>query len=278
MILQLLDSNNNIQKLILDSTKVTSCVVMEIVKTTNKSLELLDLQNCSIDNAGAKSLARFLASANCNLKELRLQGNPNLTDSALNYFVKVLGNNLTLKPGGLILDYGKFDILSLTEMFNANHPCIPATGMVLNISGEEDSIDKFTQSLAYNKYVKDIRLGQSSGPIKIHALKETLKETVDSKIGSADNFIELQIRLCILKQNKGLNEIKFVFNKDNDSGDKNTMTFAHDKNLDEIIRFLNYRVVNFPEAENLQRLILDQHELSDQQRANLYSTHHISLR
>ena len=197
MILQLLDSNNNIQKLILDSTKVTSCVVMEIVKTTNKSLELLDLQNCSIDNAGAKSLARFFSKCQLQSKRIKITRKSNLTDSALNYFVKVLGNNLTLKPGGLILDYGKFDILSLTEMFNANHPCIPATGMVLNISGEEDSIDKFTQSLAYNKYVKDIRLGQSSGPIKIHALKETLKETVDLKIGSADNFIELQIRLCI---------------------------------------------------------------------------------
>ena len=63
-------------------------------------------------------MANFLSNDNCNLKELNLQGNPNLTDSALNYFIKVLGNNTTLKPGGLPMDYGKFDVLSLTKMFD----------------------------------------------------------------------------------------------------------------------------------------------------------------
>ena len=179
---------------------------MEIAKTSNNSLEVLDLQDCLIDNAGAKSLANFLTNDNCNLKELNLQGNPNLTDSALNYFIKVLGNNTTLKPGGLLMDYGKFDVLSLTKMFDANHPCIPATGMILNISGGEDSIMKFTESLANNNYIKEVCLGEasSSDPIEIQTLKETLKDKIDLKIGNAIDFIQLQIRLCILRQNKDL--------------------------------------------------------------------------
>ena len=59
--------------------------------------------------------------------------------------------------------------------------------MILNISGGEDSIMKFTESLANNNYIKEVCLGEasSSDPIEIQTLKETLKDKIDLKIGNA---------------------------------------------------------------------------------------------
>ena len=205
----------------------------EISKTKSTSLRHLDLRDCKIDISGVKSLARFLLSDTCRLTILDLRDNVDITDASLRILVEALCNKtkeVTLEKSGLKLDYKNFDIVSLTQLFEANHQCVPHTGIEVSIC-EDDAklIDKFASSLTFNNYLQDIRVGESA-PIQIQALKSKTEFILRlDNDGSVYKRINLQIQLSIQKHNVELNKIEFQIPEIGNKTFKRQAEFHHGK-------------------------------------------------
>ena len=282
LILKLLDAIPSLEKLELGMSKLSSDAVIEISKTKSTSLRHLDLRDCKIDISGVKSLARFLLSDTCRLTILDLRDNVDITDASLRILVEALCNKtkeVTLEKSGLKLDYKNFDIVSLTQLFEAIIN-VYLTGIEVSIC-EDDAklIDKFASSLTFNNYLQDIRVGESA-PIQIQALKSKTEFILRlDNDGSVYKRINLQIQLSIQKHNLELNKIEFQIPETGNRSEhsKDRLSFIMENDLNIIIDFLSFRASKFGDDDNLRQIMLDEKTLDDNMSARLYNTHHISL-
>jgi hypothetical protein len=207
---KLILNNENIKAFQISNIKFSSCFE-DIIKSisVNKSLTILSLKSCKIDNKLTKCLSKLLDS-NQSILKLDLSNNSidgeMLIDIALNGMSKVMGNIhlktliLTQNP---LNDFGALGIRNIL----CRNTCIETLNLV-QCQISDDGLKNISESIKRNKTLRNLYLENDP------KLKDTFDNTYNTKgMDFLVNSLKFNTTLLNLNVIEGLNTKYTNFNK-----------------------------------------------------------------